>query len=144
MDAQGRNANPKGAALPQPRRHLRHVLPGDAGVDHAGPVDLGAGVGRPPLDLDHKDPQPGILIALQDVLGCPPGARQTLASGRGQGQHQPRHPLVGIEPRPQLADVIEIGDGQAGRVNPEVMVTVGGRSPPTVDCQVMCSSLAGR
>jgi hypothetical protein len=75
-------------------------------VDHVCTVDLGAGVERPPLDPDHIDPQPGVRVPLEDVLGRPPGARKALPSGGGQGQHQPRHALVVVEPHLQLAEVV--------------------------------------
>jgi hypothetical protein len=61
------------------------------------------------------DPQPGVPVALKDVLGRPPGARKARPSGGGQGQHQPRHALVVVEPRLQLADVVLVRDGEAGR-----------------------------
>src|SRR5215211_3276679 len=47
------------------------------------------------------------------VLGCPPGARKALASGGGQGQDQPRHPLVGVEPVLQLTKVVQVRHGQS-------------------------------
>src|SRR5215211_5594914 len=49
------------------------------------------------------------------VLGCPPGARKALASGGGQGQDQPRHPLVGVEPVLQLTKVVQVRHGEARR-----------------------------
>jgi hypothetical protein len=56
--------------------------------------------------------------------------RRTFPSGRGQGQHQPRGSLVGVEPCLQLIGVAKVGDARpAGRVAPGAKVTVAGVVP---------------
>jgi hypothetical protein len=67
------------------------------------------------------------VVALQDVLGRPPGAREALPSGAGQGQHQPRRPRSSLNrdcncPR----SCRSVTARSAGRVAPEAKVTVGG------------------
>jgi uncharacterized protein (DUF952 family) len=84
-------------------------------IDQPAAVDLRTGVAGPAGDPDHVDPQPGVRVPLEDVLGHPTGARKARPSGRRQGQQEPRRALVGIEPGLQAVGVVEVGHGQTGR-----------------------------